>query len=108
MKKRSLLVASLLAASVSQASKDSDYLKEKTGPGQPEINTLCLKVETLSIASMGPHGGVSQIIGLQVANASPVDLVVGTNPDTKLCATGYVKIMTTAPLWSVRNAPIGL
>ena len=112
MKKRTLLAASLLAASISQAgAKDSvDYIAEHTGGMQTQANELCLKVDTQMIASMGPKGQMTgHIVGLRVASeVSASDLVIAPDRATGICETGYIKFITTANLMSVRNAPVGL
>lgn len=116
MNKRTLLIAGLLAASVSQAaskkpSVKEDYLGENTGSNQERMVELCLKVTTYSIGSFGPHGPVSSSpIGLIVDNneVSARDLVIATDRATGDCETGYIKIQTTAKLMSLSNAPIGL
>lgn len=112
MKKRTIIAGTILAASMASAVTDADsaaYIKEQTGPNQQSNQELCLKVETMTISMMGPHAGVSSIIGLKVADrTSARELVIDADYDTKQCPEGYVKISTTAPLRSVRSAPIGL
>ena len=110
MNKRTLLAASLLAAAVSQASEKSEaYLEANTGSNQKSVTTLCLKVDTYSIVNMSPNGIVSHPMGLIVdRDAAAHALVIVPNSETKECETGYIKIQTTAPLMSIRNAPIGL
>lgn len=112
MKKRTIIAGTILAASMANAAGDVDvagYLKEQTGPAQKEVKELCLQVEPMFLSSMMPRHVSSTIIGLKVAdNAESYDLVIDTDRVTKQCPEGYVKISTTAPLRSVRSAPISL
>lgn len=111
MKKRTLLLGGLLAASMANAAAKSnaEYLKEHTGPQQARVNELCLKVNTYAISLMGPVGGISSPMGLVVdSKASAFDLVILPARDTNECQEGYIKISTSAPLLSLSNAPIRL
>lgn len=108
MKKRTLLATTLLIAAVSNASDKAEFLDAQTGSSQHKLTTLCLKVDAMSINSMGPKGPDSQFIGLKIAEGKAVDLVTDKNMQTGECDAGYIEITTTAILRSIRNAPIGL